>query len=278
MKQNWISRYWLLPVLFAGAGLSSFTLFDIQSGSSYTPPRPKFKAIFTQLKDSIPAKDEDEDGWSFQFNTGDLDNALKNMEKELEKARIEFKKQDWKKIDGEMKRALKEIDQIDVEKIRKETEASIKSIDWEKMQKEIQESLKELQEVELPKIRLELDKDLKKEMENLQLEMEKTKDQLKINSEKLKKELGHSLEETMKQVEESMEQAKAGLKEFKNMTLEMEKDGLIKKGESAKIKFKDGELYIDGKKQSKEISDKYRHYFKKGTFNLNHDDRDDDWL
>ena len=276
MKQNWISRYWLLPVLFAGAGLSSFSLFDIQSGSSITPPQPKFKAIFAQLKDSIPGKGEEDadDDRGYQFKTGDLDKALKNMEKELEKARIEFKKQDWNKIDAEMKRALKEIDELDPEKIRKETEASIKSIDWEKMQKELQESLKELQEVELPKIKLEMDK----EMKNLKLEMEKTKGQLKIDSEKIKKELKGSMEETMKTMELSMEKAKTGLKELKNMTVEMEKDGLIKKGENAKIKFKDGELFINGEKQSKEVTDKYRHYFKKGTFHLNYDDKDDDWL
>lgn len=280
MKQNWISSYWWLPVLFAGIALSSLSLFDIQSENSAAPPQPKFKAMYAQLQDTLPPKEksDEEDNWAFQFNTGELDKAILDIQQQMEKAKAELKNKDWKKIDLEMQRAMKEIDKIDIEKIRKEAEASIKSVDWDKMQEEIKESLKGLEEVELPKLKKEINENLAKEMEELKVGMEHSKNELKIDKEKLKKELNFSMEETMKEMGKSMEHAKAGLQELKKITGEMEKDGLIKKGENAKIKFKDGELYINGKKQSKETTDKYRHYFKNNTIYLNHEDGDDDWL
>ena len=93
--------------------------------------------------------------------------------------------------------------------------------------------------------------DLKKEMENLKKEMELNKDHLTIEMDKAKLELL---------------KAKTGLSELKEMTSEMEKDGLLNKKESNTIEFKDKELFINGKKQSQETTEKYRKYFKGDNF------------
>ena len=52
------------------------------------------------------------------------------------------------------------------------------------------------------------------------------------------------------------------------MTTEMEKDELLNKKESNTIEYKNKELLINGKKQSPEVTEKYRKYFKGNNFKL----------
>ena len=58
---------------------------------------------------------------------------------------------------------------------------------------------------------------------------------------------------------------------------ELEKDGLINKGEKVNIEFKDDILSLNGKPQSKEISEKYKKYFSKAktTLHIDADDKDE---
>ncbi len=78
-----------------------------------------------------------------------------------------------------------------------------------------------------------------------------------------------------------MEKAKREMLNFKEFTNELEKDGLIDKKKGYKLQLKDGELYINGTKQSKEISDKYSKYYQgknNFTINMSLDDGDGAWL
>lgn len=274
MNKHWINRYWWLPVLFAGIGLSSFTLFNFADPGSVAPPQPNFKITLTQLKDTLPS-DEDDD-WQFHLKTKELDKAIAEMEKQIVKAKTELKNKDWKKIDEEMEKAMKEIDKIDLSKMKSDLEQQMKNIDFEKMEKELKESLKKLEEVDLPKMKKEMQEQLTKELAASEKELANSKKELQLQKEKMKGQIGKKLAETMQNLDKTFSDAKEQLKEFKKMTEEMEKDGLIKNGENADITFKHGELYINGKKQSKEVSDKYKHYFKKGSFHF--EGKDDDWL
>ena len=280
MKSNWIGNHWWLPVVFAGTGLSSFALFDMQDNFSINPPEKKFNVFYAQLKDTVPPEQkDDDDDIEFKFKTGDIDKAIADMERELQKATGEFKNRDWKKIDEERNRAMQEMKKVDFEKIKKEMHEAFNSVEWEKIQKEIASSLRQLEEVRLHRLRKELEENLPKQLAEAERQFEKNKKAQELQSEKLNENIGRSLEETMKNLDKSLARAKEQLKELKKMTLEMEKDGLIKKGENATIKYKNGELFINGKKQSKEVTDKYKHYFKKGNVYINIEDKDeDDWI
>jgi hypothetical protein len=104
---------------------------------------------------------------------------------------------------------------------------------------------------EFKKINLD---DIKKDMEKVKIEMDLNKDHLKIDMEKLKTD---------------MSKLKTELAGIKEMTNEMEKDGLINKGEPINLEFKNKELYINGKKQSPEVSEKYSKYFKGDHYKFN---------
>ena len=70
----------------------------------------------------------------------------------------------------------------------------------------------------------------------------------------------------MDKAKPEMLKAKTGFSEIKEMTNEMEKDGLLNKKESNTIEYKNKELLINGKKQSPEATGKYRKYFKGDNF------------
>jgi hypothetical protein len=55
------------------------------------------------------------------------------------------------------------------------------------------------------------------------------------------------------------------LKLMNLLTSALEKDGLIDTLKPYKLEIRDGEFYIGGKKQSKEVRDKYRMYFRKDS-------------
>lgn len=267
MNNNWISRNWWMPVLFAGTALSSFTFFDMDEPGSVNPPQQKFKLIYAQLKDTIPGEKEmDNENRGFHFKTGDIDRAIAQIEKEMLKAREELRKTDFKKTEVEMQRALKELEQ------------SFDHVKWEKMEKELKESLQKIEETDLPGIRKNLQEQLAKELSNTKEQLANTKKELEIQKEKMKDELGKGLAGTMKNFDELLPAYKEQLKTLNEMVKEMEKDGLIQKGENADIKYKQGLLYINGQKQSKEITDKYRHYFKKANKQIVVNKDDDGWL
>ena len=65
-----------------------------------------------------------------------------------------------------------------------------------------------------------------------------------------------------------LKKAKTELKDTKEMISEMEKDGLVDSKKGFELEYKDKVLYIDGKKQTEKVTEKYRKYFKKEHFKI----------
>ncbi len=206
----------------------------------------------------------------------DLDQTIKQS---LEIAEKSMKEIDWNKISKQVEQSMK---QIDMAKLQMEIDKSMKAIDWEKMKTEINRSMKE---IDMAKMKLDIDKELKSAMKGINtVEMKKSMEQMKkINFDELKKEMENLKKEMalnkdhfklemdnakleMDKAKLEMLKAKTGFSEIKEMTTEMEKDGLLNKKESNTIEYKNKELFINGKKQSPEATEKYRKYFKGDNF------------
>jgi len=139
----------------------------------------------------------------------------------------------------------------------------MKNVDMDKIKMNIEEQMKK---VDMDKIKLDVDKSLKEAQEQMKnIDMEKMKEQMeelknKLNSDEFKKEI----EKSLRDAKENIEKANKELQELKEFTGQLEKDGLIDKNKGYSIEWKNGgELYINGKKQPKEISAKYKKYYKK---------------
>ena len=218
--------------------------------------------------DTIP-KNHDID---IELNSKDIDQTIK---KSLEMAEKSMKEIDITKISKQIEQSMK---QIDMAKLQVEIEKSMKQVDWDKMKSEIESSMKE---IDMNKMKLELEKEINGEMkkinkERLEKSLEEIKktnlDDLKKEMENLKKEMELNKGQLTKEMDKAkleLLKAKTGLSELKEMTSEMEKDGLLNKKERNTIEYKDKELFINGKKQSQEATEKYRKYFKEDNFKLN---------
>ena len=81
---------------------------------------------------------------------------------------------------------------------------------------------------------------------------------------------GRGIYERCKDTNGESEEAIAGTKRIYRCTA---KDGLIDKDKRFSIEWKNGgDLYINGTKQSKEISEKYRKYYKEDGYEFNFSD------
>ncbi len=106
-------------------------------------------------------------------------------------------------------------------------------------------------------------------MEVVRTQLEKQRANMDLNS----KEFKVNVDKAMRNAKEAMMKAREELQNLKEFTNELEKDGLINKSKHYKIEVKSGELYLNDKKQTKEVNDKYRKYYRKDNFiiNLNED-------
>ncbi|MEO8173692.1 MAG: hypothetical protein ABI581_11435 [Sediminibacterium sp.] len=216
-----------------------------QSGEDTTPTSKK---VYSR-------KDRD-------YRVGDLDKAMR----ELDQVMVEMNnnmKIDFNKMDKEMKLAMDELKKVDFEKISHDVATSLKSIDWDKTKVEVEKAMREvdmkLKEVDMTKI--------KKEIEKAQESVNAAKISSHIDMNKIKE----SVEKGLEGAREGIARAKKELALLKEFTETLEKDGLISKKKGYKIEIKDGEMYINGTKQSKEVNDKYRKYFKEDDYTLRSD-------
>jgi copper chaperone CopZ len=211
----------------------------------------------------------------------DLDEALEELENaelkvDIEKIKKEIeeamKSIDADKIKMEVDRALRD---VDMKKIRKEIEESLAKIDGDKIKAEIDKAMKE---VDFSKIKAEIEESLRNvdlDKIKVELDMEKVKEEMK-NVEKELKKIGPEIEKSLEKAKVEIEKAKAELKEYKGFIDGLEKDGLISKKDGYSLKHKDGELFINGKKQSSEVYTKYRSFLEKHkSFTIDRNDDDD---
>ena len=161
---------------------------------------------------------------------------------------------------------------INFEEINKNIEASMKNINWDSMKIEVNKAMDEAK-VEMAKV----------DKEQIKESLEKAKAALK--SEQFKQQI--DLSNVQKEVQESMakarkeiEKARTEIANYRNLVAALQNDGLIKAGEPYKVELKDNMLYINGVKQSKETTEKYRSYYQGKTHftiydNKNHKNEED---
>ena len=241
----------------AGLGFTAILFSAWQTTGSTLPVKPYL--IRYEQDTTVPNKKMHEKN---EYKVGDIDKAMK----ELDKAMIDMDKDmkiDFSKMDKEMKLAMEEIKKIDFEKIGHDVQASLKEVNWEKIRTDVDKAMREaeikIKEVDMKKIEKELQR-VKEEIKNVKISTH-------IDMEKIKR----SVDEGLSKARTGIEKAKKELTMLKEFTDNLEKDGLINKKKGYKIEIKGGELYINGTKQSKEVNDKYRKYFKEEDFSIRSD-------
>ena len=236
------------------------------------------------MTDTTPKKkvtDKEKKIWDLDDVLDELDAAdirvdMEKMHKEIAEA---MKSIDGEKIKLEIEKAMKD---VDMAKIQKEVQESMAKVDFNKIKTEVAEAIKD---IDMAKIQKEVQESLAKvDWDKMKWEIEKVKDiDMKKISEDMKKvqeemkELGPKLQKEMENAKAEIEKAKIEMKEFKAFVDGLNDDGLINKKEVYTLKHTDGELFINGKKATEQIYNKYRDFLEKHKkFNIEKSDNDFD--
>lgn len=257
-----------------------------------TPPNPSGSS-----QDTIPSKSREKSKKSARILEKEL--------LELERAQVEMdalKEIQLERIQEEIKEAM---NAIKLEKIERETQLALKQLDLQKMKQDIKKSLAE---IDVDKMRLEIEKTMRdlpsqKEMEKVKLELEAAKQEMqrslnntdfkrelekeleKLNHESIRKDIEkameavHESQKNMKIDHENMrkelykakgdiEKAKVKLKAYREMIELMDEEGLLDADDDFTISYQDGNLSVNGKKQTAETADKYKKYFDEKTMTI----------
>ena len=227
------------------AGLLGITVIIAASWQTDNK-KSKGSTINNATRDTTEPKQRGDDKDELRIN--ELDNVMQQLDVQMQKLDLQMKDLNVN-ISKQIQQALAN---VDVEKINKEVEANIKKIDFDKIKVDVDKSIEQAKE-QIKNI----------DMDKLKIQMNEL--QNKFNSEEFKKQI----DDAMNGAKESMEKAKKELQDMKDFTDQLQKDGLIDKKNGYSIEWKNGgELYINGKKQPKEISDKYKKYYKKDGWRI----------
>lgn len=182
-----------------------------------------------------------------------IEEQLKDLAIQMKNLNEQMKKLDMKGYEKEIEEAMKN---INIEKMAEQINKTMKNIDWERINNQIAENAEMVSRLKM--------KEAARQLEKVKTNLQKQKADMQINGQKVKADI----ERAMKNAKQSIERAKEEIKNVQRFTEALEKNGLIDKSKPYKIEVKDGELYIDDKKQSKEVSDKYREYYRKSDFTI----------
>jgi hypothetical protein len=207
----------------------------------------------SEVTDTIPAKEHN------KMTMSEYDKLMNDLNADVQRALEEVRSIDADKLSKEIAASLKDLDadkikmklaqamkEVDLASVEKELHEAMNNVQLNKINEQVKTSLEQAKK-EIEKINMDV---VSKEMEKAKLELKKSKDAFeKIDFDKIMKEAGASIDK-----------AKHMLQLQKEFFTELEKDGLINTKDGFTIEYKDKSLYINGKKQSEAVTDKYRHY------------------
>lgn len=253
MKANHTKNY-----VWATLALVLITFSSWRVGGSALPIKP---SLVKNLSDTTPSRKKERK----EYRVGDLDKAMK----ELDMAMADMDKNmkfDFSKMDREIKAAMEEIKKVDFDKISHEIQSELKNVNWDEANLEIKKALREtersINEVDM--------KEIKKEIEKAKAEISKEKIASHIDMQKIRE----GVDKGIAGARVGIEKAKKEISLLKEFTESLEKDGLINRKKGFKIEIKDNEMYINGTKQSKEVNEKYKKYFREENYIIRSDGED----
>lgn len=303
---------YIFPVKLKHYKTTALIIITGMAALTWTPSYAGKNSTRQNTKDTIPVQQPNQNNTE---GSKDIDERLLQLEKAMEHVERQLKQKDWDKIQRQVEASLSKVNldkiqqqleaaikSIDLDKIRLETEAALKNIDLEKIRSEIKSAIAQVTDKTKWK---ELDTELNQALKEAQKSIEETK---KIDFEKIKKELQQTKiewQEERKRIEKDLQEAREEIKNdktriqdelgkakeeiskakdelqgYKTMISEMETAGLLNTSADYSIEYKGNELFINGRKQTNEVTDKYKRYFKKentsirkvkGNFSIDND-------
>jgi hypothetical protein len=196
------------------------------------------------------------------FYRNGMDRHLDQLDEQMQQLKSQMKNLSQQMKNFELD--LKGQEHLKKSDLQKHLNEAFENINWERMSKDVRGSLTGIDKASMAEVR--------RQMEKVRTNLELRRRNLRIEVPKIDEdEIRGNIENAMKDARKSIEKAREKLSNIKEFTNELHKDGLIDKTKEYKIEVKEGDLYINDKKQSKETSEKYKQYYFKDSFTINND-------
>lgn len=193
------------------------------------------------------------------FRSRDLDHAIQDVDRAMLELDVDIDAQ----VKKELKRAMAEIKKIDFDKIGKDISVSLSKVNWDATQREValamEQASREIKNIDMKEVANNIDKAMSK------LDMQELMNNIDVDI------IGNSVAAGLSAAKLGLEKARTELARYKDFVHDLEKDGLIDRKKGYSIKVKDGELFINGTRQPREIQDKYSDFLKGKDFSISDD-------
>lgn len=240
-------------LLFIAVGASAWQLADKKA--------PARNQANTRNEEGDTTKSAKHRSHGDAYRMKELDDAMHELDIQMDQLKIELNNIDNEKIAREVKEALAK---VDFSKISEEVTASLEKVDWDKINRQVEQSLRDARE-QLKQVRLD---EIQTRLQDVQAKLDSESFKINIDSKKINEEIRKGMQEARA----GLDKAKEKMQQLRAFTDELEKDGLIDKKKGYRIELNDGELYINGQKQTKAITEKYRKYYDgKKHFTINNE-------
>lgn len=214
--------------------------------------------------DTVPAKSkkvfvEKED--QLNIHTEAVENAIREVEKSMSRLKSELRSVDWSKPLNDFGKNMDDVN-------------------WKLINENSQRALMQAQmQLNVVKLKNRLFNEDNLRFADVRRNIILSKLALENNKRNMQLAMNIARDGGFKKINMNLARLKEGWQDIKDFKNDLEKDGLIKKGEPYTIEIKEGTIYVDGKKQSNKINKRYKakypSYFGEGkNFKLQNDGKE----
>lgn len=180
-----------------------------------------------------------------RVNIQAVEEAMREVERSMQQLKRELGKNYDNYVKDSYRKAFDKVDWQDMYRSRQRMLADMQAnIDYNMMNKKmIQQQRRMLA-------------DINRQLELSRLNVERGRKQAELT-------IRNNVDMNMRKARVKLREAKVKLEQLKSFKADLEKDGLIKQNEPFEMEIKDGDLYINNKKQKNKISEKYKDRYPK---------------
>lgn len=244
------------------ATIIGFTAFSQEPGNNNSFRKEQLSKDDSARSDKSTWNDRSGNMDQLDVQLNHLDVQMKHLDEQMKHLNEQMQHLDFSKTQKELDQAMKNLDK---EKIAAQMDQSIKNIDWKAINRQMEKDFAKADKIHVA--------EAKKQIEKVRAQIEKQKINMRFSVPEIDtKKIRLQTEKAMKNAKKSIEKAKEEIQNMRDFTDALQTDGLIDKSKPYKVEVKEGELYINGNKQSKEVSDKYKRFYRKDNFTIDMND------
>ncbi|MFT3747728.1 MAG: hypothetical protein QM768_05400 [Agriterribacter sp.] len=190
--------------------------------------------------------------------------SIDNRHMEDSRVNMQAVEQAMREVEHSMQRLKRELGKDYDNYVKDSYRKALDEAGWQDMYRSRQKILADVQaNIDYNMINKKMMQQQHRMLANANRQLELSRLNLERGRKQMEFAMKNDLDLNMRKAGVKLREAKVKLDELKLFKADLEKDGLIKQNEPFEIEIKDGDLYINNKKQKNKVSEKYKNKYPK---------------